>query len=79
MRAERGRGLVLQNNGGDDPAIAADGSFTFATPLADGSSCAVTVATQPTSPSQTCTVANGSPSGLVRLFSCWLDDCSAVI
>jgi len=55
-----GSGLVLQNNGGDDLSISANGSFTFATALDDGTAYAVTVATQPTSPSQTCTVSNGS-------------------
>ncbi len=55
-----GSGLVLQNNGGDDLAIAADGSFTFATPLADGSNYAVTVLSQPGNLSQTCTVSNGN-------------------
>lgn len=60
MRAERGSGLVLQNDGRDDLTVSADGSFTFATPLADGSAYDVTVLTQPTSPDQSCTVANGS-------------------
>ncbi len=55
-----GSGLVLQNNGGDDLDIAADGSFVFATALDDLSLYAVTVLTQPTSPNQTCTVSNGS-------------------
>ena len=55
-----GTGLVLQNNTGDDLAVAADGSFTFATALADGSAYAVTVLTQPTGPAQTCTVGSGS-------------------
>lgn len=55
-----GTGLVLQNNGGDDLAIAANGSFTFASGLLSGSSYDVTVLDQPTSPSQTCNVANGS-------------------
>ena len=55
-----GTGLVLRNNGGDDLAIAADGSHAFATLLADGSAYAVTVATQPTAdPPQTCTVSGG--------------------
>ncbi len=53
-----GAGLVLQNNGGDDLAVSANGSFTFGTAMADGSSYAVTVATQPTG--QTCTVNNGT-------------------
>ncbi len=55
-----GTGLVLQNNGGDNLSIAADGSFTFTTPVASGASYAVTVLTQPTSPTQVCTVTNGS-------------------
>ena len=55
-----GSGLVLQNNGGDDLPITADGSFTFATPLNDGSTYSVTVATQPTGPNQTCSVVNAS-------------------
>ena len=55
-----GSGLKLQLNGGDDLLPTADGSFTFATPLADGSPYEVTVATQPTAPAQTCTVTNGS-------------------
>ena len=50
--------VVLQNNGGDDLTLSANGSFTFATALADGSPYAVTVLTQPGG--QTCSVANGS-------------------
>jgi hypothetical protein len=55
-----GSGLVLRNNGGDDLSIASNGSFTFATELASGSAFAVTVAAQPTHPSQACTVADAS-------------------
>jgi hypothetical protein len=55
-----GSGLVLRNNGGDDLPIASNGSFTFATELASGSAFAVAVATQPSRPSQTCTVADAS-------------------
>jgi hypothetical protein len=55
-----GSGLVLQQSGHDDLSISADGDFTFATPLDDGATYAVTVSTQPGNPSQTCTVANGS-------------------
>ena len=55
-----GSGLVLQQNGGDDLAIAADGTFTFATPVQDGGAYSVTVLTQPGNPQQTCTVADGS-------------------
>lgn len=55
-----GSGLVLQQNGGDDLPITADGSFTFPTPLADGSAFAVTTSAQPSNPAQICVVANGS-------------------
>ncbi len=55
-----GGGLVLRNNGGDDLPIASNGSFTFAAELASGSAFEVTVATAPTRPSQTCTVADAS-------------------
>ena len=55
-----GEGLILRLNGGDDLAIGADGGFTFATPLADLSDYEVTVMTQPTNPSQTCDIADGS-------------------
>ncbi len=57
-----GAGLVLQNKGGDDLPISGNGSFSFATALAEGAAYAVTVRTQPTD--QTCTVANGSGSNI---------------
>jgi large repetitive protein len=53
-------GLVLQNNGGDNLAIASNGSFSFGSPSPSGSTYNVTVLTQPTNPSQTCVVTNGS-------------------
>jgi 6-phosphogluconolactonase (cycloisomerase 2 family) len=55
-----GSGLTLLDNGGDSKAVAANGSVTFATALATAAPYAVTVGTQPTTPSQTCTVTNGS-------------------
>ena len=55
-----GSGLVLRNNGDDDEPIAADGEFTFDTPLTPGTFYNVTVSTQPTNPAQTCSVENGS-------------------
>jgi ABC-type molybdate transport system substrate-binding protein len=55
-----GTGLVLQNNAGDPLTVNGNGSFAFATPIASGSAYAVTVKTQPTNPSQTCTVTSGS-------------------
>ncbi len=50
--------VVLQDNGGDNLAVSANGPFTFATALASGAAYAVTVKTNPTG--QTCTVSNGS-------------------
>lgn len=55
-----GAGLVLQNNQGDDLAVAANGSFTFKTALDAGSLYNVTVLTQPDGPAQLCSVANAS-------------------
>src|SRR5690349_12703089 len=55
-----GSGLVLEDNGGDDLPIAADGTYTFATTVADGAGYAVTVSAQPTSPWQTCAVTGGT-------------------
>jgi len=57
-----GSGLVLQNNGGGNLPIAADGTFTFAERLGTGAAYSVAVLSQPTSPSQTCTVARGTGS-----------------
>ncbi len=54
-----GTGLVLQDNGGDNLAIAINGSFTFAKAIVSGNNYAVTVLTQPTNPAQTCKVAFG--------------------
>ena len=55
-----GSGLVLQDNGGNDLAIAANGSFVFSAAVASGTAYAVTIKTQPTSPWQTCLVANSA-------------------
>jgi 6-phosphogluconolactonase len=54
-----GSGLVLQDNGGDNLTVTANGSFTFKTSLAAGAAYAVTVSTQPSSPTQYCVVTNG--------------------
>ena len=50
--------VVLQDNGGDDLSVSANGAFTFATALASGAAYNVTVKTNPSG--QTCTVSNGS-------------------
>jgi 6-phosphogluconolactonase (cycloisomerase 2 family) len=52
-----GTGLVLQTNGANNVPVSSNGNYTFAT-LASGTPFTVTVMTQPTNPSQTCTVAN---------------------
>jgi hypothetical protein len=55
-----GSGLVLQNDGGDNLAIASNGRFTFATSLPSGSPYGVTVLSPPINPSQNCVVAAGT-------------------
>ncbi|GAB3303838.1 hypothetical protein GCM10027451_09130 [Geodermatophilus aquaeductus] len=72
-----GDGLVLRNGVSDD-AIQVDGPFVLSRPLAAGDRYDVTVATQPSGPLQSCTVANGSgvmPAAAVTdvLVSCTTD------
>ena len=55
-----GSGLLLQNNSGDNLATSTNGSFVFTAPIASGSSYNVSVFAQPTTPSQTCSVTNGT-------------------
>ncbi|MFJ1269276.1 hypothetical protein ACD661_11980 [Legionella lytica] len=50
--------VVLQNNGTELITLNADGSFTFPTPILEGSPYSVTVSSQPVN--QVCTVTNGS-------------------
>ncbi len=57
---EPGNSVVLQNNGGDNLEVTGNTGFTFSTDQVDESAYAVSVLTQPTSPSQTCTVTAGS-------------------
>jgi 6-phosphogluconolactonase (cycloisomerase 2 family) len=54
-----GTGLVLQDNGGNNLTVSGNGPFTFSSALTNGSSYQVTVATQPSNPSQNCIVVNG--------------------
>jgi hypothetical protein len=54
-----GSGLVLSNGGTAVPVTSA-GSFSLPGPLTVGDAYTITVATQPSSPAQLCTVANGS-------------------
>jgi environmental stress-induced protein Ves len=61
-----GTGLVLRNNGGNDRTVAAGATtFAFSTSVPSGGAYAVTVLTQPTSPTQICTVVGGTGSGTV--------------
>ena len=55
-----GNEVVLQNNGGSDLSVSANGPYTFLSSLPDGSNYHVTVLTQPVSPNQTCSVSNSS-------------------
>jgi hypothetical protein len=50
--------VVLQDNGGNNLTLTANGSFAFTTALVSGAAYAVTVLTQPTR--QTCVVSSGS-------------------
>ena len=50
--------LVLQNNGGDDLTLTTDGSYAFATPVAQGAPYDITVAAQPVG--QSCRVEQGT-------------------
>lgn len=56
----QGSGLVLRHDGGSDLAIATDGAFEFPIALNAGETYEVTIATQPSSPEQECTVTNGA-------------------
>jgi cytoskeletal protein CcmA (bactofilin family) len=58
-----GAQVTLNNNSADAKTLGADGSFSFATPVAYNGSYAVTVGTQPVG--QTCTVSLGSGTGVV--------------
>ncbi len=55
-----GDGLVVQLNDGAGLAVPNNGTFTFSTQLADAASYNIKVVTQPTGPSQTCTVGNSN-------------------
>jgi hypothetical protein len=58
LDVDAGASLMLQDNGGDNLTIAADGTFVFPTALTTGSSYLVTIATPPLT--QTCTLTNAS-------------------
>ncbi|MGH8199645.1 MAG: beta-propeller fold lactonase family protein [Steroidobacteraceae bacterium] len=62
-----GTGLVLQDNGGDNLSVTANGTFTFATKVNSGGAYSVTVMTQPSG--QTCTVTSGSGTASANVTS----------
>ena len=55
-----GSGLVLRTGGSEDLTPTGNGLFTFATRVATGIPYDVRVVTQPSNPTQICTVTNGS-------------------
>jgi hypothetical protein len=65
-----GSGLVLQYNGGANLAVSAGAtSFTFPTQANEGTAYVVSVATQPSTPSQTCTVGNATGTIIAAVVS----------
>ena len=68
-----GTGLVLQDNGGDNLSVSADGSFTFKTMITSGGTYDVTVLTQPSSPAQTCQVTNASGTATANVTNVAVD------
>src|SRR5580704_19220992 len=56
-----GESITLQNNSGDNLTLSANGTFTFANPVAGAGAYGVTILTPPSSPiAQTCTAWDGS-------------------
>jgi hypothetical protein len=55
-----GAGLVLQLNRGSTLSVDTSGIATFETPLSPGMAYVVSIETQPSSPSQYCSVSNGT-------------------
>ena len=67
--AGSGGGLVLEDNGGDNLSVSANGHFQFATAITSGGAYNVTVLTQPSSPTQRCTVGGGAGSATANITS----------
>jgi hypothetical protein len=65
--------LVIQNDGGDDLTITANGSFTFPTSVGRGETFQVTVKSQPTCPGYTCTVSGGTGTAIASVTSVSID------
>ncbi len=69
-----GTGLVLQDNAGDNLTITASGPFTFKTAVS--AAYAVTILTQPTTPTQTCAITGGTGTATANVTSVQVS-CSA--
>lgn len=52
--------VVLRDNGGDDLTVTSNGTFAFATPIASNQTYHVTIGTQPSNPTQVCSVTQGT-------------------
>jgi 6-phosphogluconolactonase len=74
-----GTGLVIEINGSEDLAVASDGPFTFANPVASGSSYVVTVKNQPTAYREICGLSNGSGTVAEANIGNVTIDCSTVV
>jgi Kelch motif/Galactose oxidase, central domain len=66
-----GDSVVLQDNGGNNTTVSADGSISFSTQIDSGSTYAVTVLTQPTG--QSCSVMNGSGTASANVTNVTVD------
>ena len=65
-----GSGMVLQDNGGNNLSVTSGATnFTFSQAIPSGTTYAVTVLTQPSSPAQTCLVTNGSGTATANVTS----------
>jgi hypothetical protein len=72
-----GSGMVLQDNGGNNLAIGSSSTFTFTQQIPTGGAYAVTILTQPSSPSQTCLVTNGAGTATANVTNVTIN-CPAV-
>jgi 6-phosphogluconolactonase (cycloisomerase 2 family) len=71
-----GASVTLANNGGDPLVLDANGGFHFATPLPDGATYSITVASEPAG--ETCTVINGTGTVNAGNVTSIAVSCSAV-
>ncbi len=60
-----GAGLVLQATGAGTVTVSSSGSFQFPSAVTDGTAYTISVRTQPTNPSQICSVSSATGSGTV--------------